>query len=382
MKYVHIVQFHSITGGGVGSVITDLSQEMAKSCDQIYVVSLFKDEKIDFNEEIRWGKNNNINVEIIQKNNMNKISVLMELRKYIKKLSREDEVCLFLHLKWGVLAGVIGSAGIKKIHRIEVYHSGYMRYKLQAFFCKPFIHHYISVSKEAKMQLIKWFHVRSDKITVVYNGVDIEKIRKIAESTKSSLEYDNTISLISVGRLSFEKGFLTPITSYSTLKKENALGNTTYTMVGEGPQMDEARKISNGFIKFTGKIDRDDVYKVIAQSDIVILPSLWEGNSILLLEVLAIGKAVIVSDIPSFREVLHFEPLNKNEKIRIEQFGIVFQKDNIDSCKYALECISTIDYSILQKMALFSKSISDSFSIKTQAIKYFNIVDDSQVIKK
>lgn len=84
---------------------------------------------------------------------------------------------------------------------VEVYHSGYINYKLQAFISRPFISHYISVSKDAKDQLEKWFGIKSSKITVVYNGVALEEIRKNATKMPNS----ELFRFVSVGRLSFEK---------------------------------------------------------------------------------------------------------------------------------------------------------------------------------
>ena len=52
MKYIHIVQFHLMSGGGVGSVITDVCEAMAKKSDGVYAISLFQRDGIDFGEEL------------------------------------------------------------------------------------------------------------------------------------------------------------------------------------------------------------------------------------------------------------------------------------------------------------------------------------------
>lgn len=372
MKYIHIVQFHLMSGGGVGSVITDLCEATSVEYKNVYVISLFRKQGLDYNLEIEWGKKNGINVMLMQEDpNMGSISVLKRLRQTLKTLAKEDTCCLFLHLKWGVLAGLVSSFGLKNIRRVEVYHSGYMNYKFQAFVSKPFLHHYISVSKDAKKQLIEWFHINEKKITVAYNGVDLSHIRQLASNP---VVFEGDINFMSVGRLSFEKGFLTSIEAFSSLKDDGELADSTYTMIGKGDQMEDAKEKAKGHVNFTGLIPRDSVYSNIAGSDVMVLPSWWEGNSILLLEVLAIGKAMIVSDIPSFREVLDYRPLAENETCRLEPFGVVFRAKDTESCKAAIKLIAE-NKNKLGDMAQFVGGLAETFSIYNQVSIYKGVAE-------
>lgn len=372
MKYIHIVQFHLMSGGGVGSVITDLCEATAKESKEVYVISLYRRKGIDYDLEIEWGKKHGINVMLMQEDpQMGSVGVLKRLRQTLKELAKEDKCCLYLHLKWGVLAGIVSSLGVSNIRRVEVYHSGYMNYKLQAFVSKPFLHHYLSVSKDAKQQLIEWFHVKENMITVAYNGVDLTHIRNLASQ---SVTLDGAINFMSVGRLSFEKGFLTSIEAFGDLKEEGNLTDSSYTMIGKGEQMEESKEKAKGHVNFTGLIPRDSVYSNIAGCDVMVLPSWWEGNSILLLEVLAIGKAMIVSDIPSFREVLDYKPLADDEVCRLEPFGAVFRAKDTESCKAAMRLIEA-NKDKLGEMAGFVGSLADTFSINNQVEIYKSVAE-------
>ena len=296
-------------------------------------------------------------------------TVFRNLKRTIKQLSKEEECCLFLHLKMGVLAGILATLGMKNVKRVEVYHSGYMGYKLLAFFARPFIQHYISVSKEAKKQLIDWFHINERKIDVVYNGVDVEYIREVANI---DVKHNDQVDFLSVGRLSFEKGFKTPVQAYADLRDSSLLPDSTYTMIGDGVQRQETEDLAKGYVTFTGVIPRDTVYKHIGKCDIMVLPSLWEGNSILMLEVLSLGKPMVVTDIPSFREVLEFEPLRVDEQCRLEWFGVVFRKEDLESCKKALS-MAYENISSLKSKADRILALGDKFSTKEQAERYFEI---------
>lgn len=380
MIYIHIEQAISCkASGGVNSVITDLSEEMAQEGYDVHVVSLQQHSNIDFNDQIEWGKKKNISVAIMQKKNESVFQQFFNLRRYIKQLNKKDKVCLFMHLKWGVLAGVVSTLGLRNVCRVEVYHSGYMNYKLQSTLCKCFIKHHIAVSKEAKEQLIQQFHVKQSKITVVYNGVDVAGIRIKAKSFKPMQL--TGLRFISVGRLTFEKGFLDSISAFTNIKIKGDIPESQYYMIGDGQQRKEATEISKGAVMFTGRIPREKVFEYIANSSCVILPSLWEGNSILLLEVLSIGKPVLVTDIPSFREVLNFAPLEDNEEFRICDFGIVFRKESPSSCEMAIRSFCSLDKIERDSMSQIIYKIADNYSLTKQAHEYVNIANGLSNLK-
>lgn len=372
MKYIHIVQFHLMSGGGVGSVITDLCEAMAQKSDEVYAVSLFQREGIDFNEELKWASQTGVHSILIQESpKESPLHVLFALRREINKLAKNDKCVLFLHLKWGVLAGILASLMQRNVKRVEVYHSGYIHYKLQAFFSKPFIDKYIAVSKDAERQLVDDYHIQKGKIDVVYNGVDVNRIQTIARGIDHS---QTCFTFASVGRLSFEKGFKTSIQAYAEIRNNGMLSNTSYIMVGTGNQMNECISLSKSYVSFKGLVEREVVYHYIGESDIMILPSLWEGNSILMLEVLALGKPMILTDIPSFREVLGFQPLSENETIREEWFGVVFRKESIQSCMQAIRYAYSIRSSF-PEMSTKIRSLGETFSTEHQASRYLIVAN-------
>jgi len=78
-------------------------------------------------------------------------------------------------------------------------------------------------------------------------------------------------------------------------------------MVGDGELKAEAVQLSKelGLDKdITFVTFRQDVPDVLAAADIFVLPSLWEGLPIGLLEAMAMGKAIIASDVDGTGEVL------------------------------------------------------------------------------
>jgi glycosyltransferase involved in cell wall biosynthesis len=78
-------------------------------------------------------------------------------------------------------------------------------------------------------------------------------------------------------------------------------------MVGDGELRDEALRLSEALglgDRISFQTFRQDVPDVLAAADIFVLPSLWEGLPIGLLEAMAMGKAIIASDVDGTGEVL------------------------------------------------------------------------------
>lgn len=365
MKYIHILDEFSLAGGGVRSVVSDVCQEMAKRDLDVYIYPLGIPQGSSEVEFEKWGNERGIKIKLMRKNGESLIKAISRIRNNIKILSIEDRCCLFLHLKRGVLAGILGTLCIKNVRRVEVFHSNYINYGLQARVCRPFINHHLAVSKESQQQLIG-YGIKPPKTTLAYNGINPEKIRGEVSVIKRD---DSLFRVISIGRMARQKNLQTAIAAFCSFCKGDNKVKSEYLIAGDGPQREECEKLAEGKIKFLGMITRSEVYSQIAVADAVIFPSLWEGHSIALLEVLAIGSPVIVTDIPAFREVLGNEPLSDDELFRPGPFGVVFHKENIQSCQSAISYMAhhREDY---MDMKNYVQSLSENYTIKKQVDIY------------
>lgn len=369
MKYIHILDEFSLAGGGgVRSVVADVSQEMARRGAEVYILALFIPNGTVIEDLKEWSRERHIVFDVLRSNNGSLISAAANLRRLLTPLTKEDKCCLFLHLKRGVLVGIIGSIGLKNVRRVEVFHSNYINYGVQARICKHFLDHHLPVSKESRQQLIDMYGIKPNKITLAYNGLDMEKIRSQVQPIDRK---KNVFRILSVGRMATQKNLETSIKAYCLFKHENANVDCEYLIAGDGPQREELEKLSEGAVVFLGAIERADVISLIASADVVLFPSLWEGHSIALLEVLAIGCPVIVTDIPAFREVLDNQSLSTGELFREGPFGAVFHKEDVDSCKAAIEYMVN-HREEHQQMRVFIKSLAANFTLQKQAEIYLN----------
>ncbi len=368
MIYLHILDEFSLAGGGVRSVVADVSQEMAKRGLRVYICPLGIPQGHQEDEYIRWSQERGIEFCLLRKNGENLLKAAKRLKNLLKKLNGSDKCCTYLHLKRGVLTGIIASIWLNNVRRVEVYHSNYINYKLQAVVCRPFIHHYLPVSKESFNQLVDRYGVDSSKISLAYNGINIEEVR----AKISDINRDKTIfRILSVGRMAPQKNLETAISAFCRFTKSEDYVNSEYLIAGDGPQRREFEELSEGKVKFLGMVERSSVCSNIAVADVVMFPSLWEGHSIALLEVLAIGCPVIVTDIPAFREVLGYDPLQENELYRPGPFGVVFHKGNVESCKAAISYMAR-HRTQYQDMRRFVMTLADKYTVSKQVDVYIN----------
>ena len=146
---------------------------------------------------------------------------------------------------------------------------------------------------------------------VVNNGIDQQKFNPSRQfkNIRQELGIDDKVLLVLfIARFTSHKQPLKLIEAFA-----HALGfnpEMHLLMVGDGDQKEEARTMIDNFNlqhKITLESFRQDVPDVLNAADIFVLPSLWEGLPIGLLEAMAMGKAVIGSNVDGTSEVIQHD---------------------------------------------------------------------------
>lgn len=165
----------------------------------------------------------------------------------------------------------------------------------------------ISVSESNKQSGRRY--IKGFESVVVTNGIDQQRFdpRKQYKDIRSEFGIAaDKIVILFLARFTAHKQPLTLIEAFSKICAQHP--NLHLLMVGDGDQKDEAVELINKYnIKdnITLVSFRLDVPDIIAASDIYVLPSLWEGLPIGLLEAMAMGKAVIGSNVDGTSEVIN-----------------------------------------------------------------------------
>lgn len=212
----------------------------------------------------------------------------------------------------------------------------------------------ICVSKNVKEMFIKRFGI-SEKIDVVYNILDVESIlKKSCELTPKS----NRFSIVTVGRVEYQKGFDRLIKIHKRLIDEGI--EHELVIVGDGSQRSELEKYVNNndlsdctvFVGFT-----DNPYKYMKNADLIVFPSRAEGYSTVATEALILGKPIVVSDCAGMREIFGDS-----------EYGLVVS--NTDESIYKCVKQMLMDKNMREFYAKQAKIRSNDFELRSRLEKF------------
>lgn len=352
MKVIQIMD-NIGAGGGVNSFVYDLCYALKEQDCDVSIIGILN-RGYDQNPEIEQLRASGIQVECVGAIDKKDAVVhcMDKLKALIKKISGNDFTICNLHLKLSVLMGVIATRGLRNVYCVETYHNTYHHYHLQCWMCSPFIRKYICVSETAKEEMHKRFMTPYKKLFTIPNGVLRDRIRSLAKIDEYKPK-DGKVHIVSVGRLSYEKNFIIPVRAFTDLCNEDI----TYTLIGGGPQENEIQAVAsaNPYITLTGTLSREQVLQILAQADIVVMPSLWEGRSILQLETMALDKPMILSDVPGLREPFQEKALDRDELFRICSFGYLVRTNDLESYRVAIKSFiknkKTVNYMTIKKVS-------------------------------
>lgn len=166
----------------------------------------------------------------------------------------------------------------------------------------------VNISVSASNRQTGTKHIRRFDSLVINNGIDRKKFnpgRSFKDIRQElGIPADATL-VVFIARFTSHKQPLTLIKAFRSAL--NDLPDMHLLLVGDGDQKAEALDMVqaaglNERIHF--QPFRQDVPDVLAAADVFVLPSLWEGLPIGLLEAMAMGKAVIATDVDGTREVV------------------------------------------------------------------------------
>jgi glycosyltransferase involved in cell wall biosynthesis len=160
-----------------------------------------------------------------------------------------------------------------------------------------------TVSKFSKERILH--HFQADKeIIVTYNGIN-GQLKDHTASAQSPYPFEY---ILYVGNIKKHKGLSTLLKGFAEAKKNGMSKKLIIVGSAENFRTKDSEIIKflqaqHDDIIFTGRVPDKTLYDIIAHTQCLIQPSLYEGFGIPPLEALYLGRPVILSDIPVFREI-------------------------------------------------------------------------------
>jgi glycosyltransferase involved in cell wall biosynthesis len=177
----------------------------------------------------------------------------------------------------------------------------------------------ITVSADARANVFEHFPAlrgRADHVLTVPNGIHLDRDATLSEEPGNDLRehlgLDAQPFLLGfLGRFMPEKGFPVLLEAVDRLVREETVRPFHLVGFGSGDFRREYQKaiLRRGLEKHVSLLDFvPNVWPVLRQLDLVVMPSLWEAWPLLPMEAMAAGVPVLGSDCIGLREVLRDTP--------------------------------------------------------------------------
>ena len=161
----------------------------------------------------------------------------------------------------------------------------------------------ICITEKVKAAVVKQTALPAKKLTVIQNGVDLEKIRQAKPLSRQILNFtDRDVLILQVSSFQEPKDQHTVIRSLQHLP-----ANVKLLLAGDGvlrPQCEQlvAELKLQERVMFLGI--RSNIPSLLKTADVIVLSSKYEGLSLSSIEGMASGRPFVASNVPGLAEVV------------------------------------------------------------------------------
>ncbi len=224
---------------------------------------------------------------------------------------------------------------------------------------------FISISSEITKELIE-LGIDEKKIASIPNGVDtgIFTPNENKSAARKKIGIEDRLTLCYVGRLVREKNVFLMLRAFKRLTQEHTVN---LLIVGDGYCRDDMKRFITenkigALVRMIGNVK--DVESYIAASAIGLLPSLREGLSNSMLEMMACGVPVIASKVGGASDVIEN---NIN--------GLLFDSNDEDALFKHMVALVTDEEKRMRLGENAHKTITEKYSIKKVTQAYIDLYE-------
>lgn len=320
----------------------------------IYAVSLY-----NFHSAItKRLENGGIKVIFIDKKKGFDISTIGKLLKVMKQYKIDIVHTHRYVMQYAIPAAVMANVPIRvhTVHNVATKEVNSIRRKLHFFFFKYFHVIPVSISPIIQKTIMKEYGMKLEQNPIVFNGIDLSKCI-IKESYVASTPF----RFIHIGRFTPQKNHGVILESIAQIKRDGY--NVHLDLLGCGEKENECkefvkkRKLDNE-VTFCGL--QENIYPFMNMADCFILPSVYEGMPITLIEAMGCGMPVIVSRVGGVPDM-----------IKNEHTGLIINP-TAEELVASMKRIIDNDY-LREKLGRNAQIKSNTFSAKNMCNGYISI---------
>ena len=229
--------------------------------------------------------------------------------------------------------------------------------------------HIVTVSNFSKTEIEKKYHINSERITIAYNGVDEPLKINDKKQTEILKFYDLKPKnyYLYLGTLKPNKNIPFLIRSFAEFLKITDQETKLVIAGKKGWLFDEIfktvkQKNVESNIVFTDFINEDQKTTLYLNAKALIMPSIYEGFGIPVIEAMKLNTPVISSNIPPLKEV-------------IENNGFYFDPDNQEELIHQLINFERLNPKEIKKITDKAKIRTDFFSWENTANSVISVFE-------
>lgn len=293
----------SLHGGGAERVMKNLAENLANRGFSVDLV-LAK-------AEGSYSKEISNNVRVVDLNADRVITSLPALVKYLRVAKPNAMLSALGHANivaiWACSLARVSTRLVvseRTTLSVSVQNTTYKRSKFFPWLMKcfyPWADAIVAVSDGVADDLAQIIKLPRERITTIYNPVVTPELLRKAKEPIDHPWFRPTEPpvILGVGRLTRAKNFQTLIKAFSLVRKERP---ARLMILGEGEDRHELTELSRKLgidadIDIPGFVDNP--YKFMANANVFVLSSRWEGLPGVLIQAMACGCPVISTDCPS-----------------------------------------------------------------------------------
>jgi glycosyltransferase involved in cell wall biosynthesis len=158
----------------------------------------------------------------------------------------------------------------------------------------------VAVSEATKRALVDQYHLPEDRIVVIHNAVDTGRFHPLGTEKRPH-------ELLYIGRIDRRKGIEFLIRSMVQVREQ--LPDAHLLVGGKGGCLEKMKSLVRRLhlentVTFLGFVPDEQLNALYNRAQCVVVPSIFEGFGITVIEALAAGTRVVGTDVDGIREIL------------------------------------------------------------------------------
>lgn len=225
----------------------------------------------------------------------------------------------------------------------------------------------IAVSDAVRRSITSFWGVDDRRVVTIPNGVDVDLFARARVSARQGVHFskDAAFCIGAIGRLERQKNLPALVHAFGNARRAGL--DAELRIVGDGSERTQLEQA----IERTGEGERvkilprlDDIPGFLAELDLFVLPSLWEGLPLTILEAMACGAPIVATEVDGTREALtHGE------------HALLVPPDDSEALTQAIMATEDDREGAARRAAAASRRVRDEFSFASVVARHREIYE-------